>query len=1282
MLLKMDMEVNNKIKKERNAKNKILILFAFCVIILMSNYVYADDNLTLREFEFESKTIKVYTDAIRYHVKANGYENKYKDDLENNFYRYTSGPGRELQTERAKMQGYGNYVMKPDTCLFGFIAFCNIADSVRCNAASTYLTPPNINYCDYTKLVSYTGQTLSGIKTTHMNNFWSLMNSEEFNRYQDIYYYCYYTKKIVDLSGFSLNTLSNIRDNVTNGSKEFLTACTTYSYAIGKDSAPNFEVKKGDMIPFLYVKERSTSEENNENDSYIDDDEFELLKSNPYEIARYVYVALIEGWADNIDNNNLWEEEYQAVFGEQYNNDNLIADLDTLSEWYTQCKDRHKNERGNKGNNLLGSNLDTIIASDYSISQQVEAVDYYLRNIEGIGNYKDTMARNELMAKYMMENSKIDGTIKDYTVGIKFITENLQRGTQEPKNTSTVVLSDFQVIEFNHTLDKDGTSDDDGISDLKELTGRAGGDIAKDRIKWVDITGPLKKTYLSNHSGSDTGFEDELKRLFISNGGSFDENNNKKMIGQFDYKDGHAYYRTTDYISNPVLNDTDFDGIDDNKELADEDKTNGRFKGQCGEISKIDYTNDFRYFFVDNDKYNDELAVMSLIIANGKFVNVFQLLSNDIKQYIEKIGFTNVWLKENFRISDSESIRGKLYIGKKTIQYRVYADGNDNIGQNAYKDVYGIFLMDFDNETNMKYLLANFNIDDIEEYYNNISQDIDEYVDSYIGSNPSDYDSCFWVTGYSMAGGIASHVSPYLIGKGETYTYTFGAPNTTTGGSTANANIKNIINEDDLIPKVVNREEGYGRAGTLYNDSIYDNLQLEYRKLIGNINNYQVSPKITNTIKDRIKSVKSNVTYENFKNMLANGMAKYFANYNKVNDNFNHRFSANESKISTDLKDILNNNVEKVKKAHEIKAYYVIAKSLNGFDLNNYDVGWTEIDDEVESDNVEPDDEYDHIYIEVDWDRRYPPDETQLQLVVDSFKQHNIMLHIDAGEHSVNYDAEEKCGNEITFTYYSNNEEFIRQIVDNNFSFRKKFRYCLYIPEIYLQNESSRNLTLGLADNAPGRMFKIAKQSINIIKKQDGDFEEYSEYKNLEALTFMHELGHTLGLYHGGDEAVNYKPNYVSIMNYSYSGIGLLADNALNFSEYSFPKINDFKHINEKISIDPDNIDNTNDGIRWMIKKDSGEKEPDFGLYWSWDSENIKGVDFNSDGELGNDENINFYISFETEMSINGILNIAKQALFDNFGKYKNCKESINDWNVIHKNILPIETINYVGIMY
>ncbi len=43
--------------------------------------------------------------------------------------------------------------------------------------------------------------------------------------------------------------------------------------------------------------------------------------------------------------------------------------------------------------------------------------------------------------------------------------------------------------------------------------------------------------------------------------------------------------------------------------------------------------------------------------------------------------------------------------------------------------------------------------------------------------------------------------------------------------------------------------------------------------------------------------------------------------------------------------------------------------------------------------------------------------------------------------------------------------------------------------------------------------------------------------------TFMHELGHNLGLQHGGGDDVNFKPNYLSVMNYAFqqSGIPLTA---------------------------------------------------------------------------------------------------------------------------------------------
>jgi hypothetical protein len=37
-----------------------------------------------------------------------------------------------------------------------------------------------------------------------------------------------------------------------------------------------------------------------------------------------------------------------------------------------------------------------------------------------------------------------------------------------------------------------------------------------------------------------------------------------------------------------------------------------------------------------------------------------------------------------------------------------------------------------------------------------------------------------------------------------------------------------------------------------------------------------------------------------------------------------------------------------------------------------------------------------------------------------------------------------------------------------------------------------------------------------------------------QAGTFMHELGHTIGLRHGGGDATNYKPNYYSVMSYAW----------------------------------------------------------------------------------------------------------------------------------------------------
>ncbi len=46
----------------------------------------------------------------------------------------------------------------------------------------------------------------------------------------------------------------------------------------------------------------------------------------------------------------------------------------------------------------------------------------------------------------------------------------------------------------------------------------------------------------------------------------------------------------------------------------------------------------------------------------------------------------------------------------------------------------------------------------------------------------------------------------------------------------------------------------------------------------------------------------------------------------------------------------------------------------------------------------------------------------------------------------------------------------------------------------------------------------------------------------------MHELGHTLGLHHGGNVDANYKPNYLSIMNYAFTYDRLLPTRPLDYS--------------------------------------------------------------------------------------------------------------------------------------
>ncbi len=51
-----------------------------------------------------------------------------------------------------------------------------------------------------------------------------------------------------------------------------------------------------------------------------------------------------------------------------------------------------------------------------------------------------------------------------------------------------------------------------------------------------------------------------------------------------------------------------------------------------------------------------------------------------------------------------------------------------------------------------------------------------------------------------------------------------------------------------------------------------------------------------------------------------------------------------------------------------------------------------------------------------------------------------------------------------------------------------------------------------------------------------------------QAGTLMHEFGHSLGLHHGGRDDVQFKPNYLSVMNYMFQTRGRVPDRPLDYS--------------------------------------------------------------------------------------------------------------------------------------
>lgn len=270
------------------------------------------------------------------------------------------------------------------------------------------------------------------------------------------------------------------------------------------------------------------------------------------------------------------------------------------------------------------------------------------------------------------------------------------------------------------------------------------------------------------------------------------------------------------------------------------------------------------------------------------------------------------------------------------------------------------------------------------------------------------------------------------------------------------------------------------------------------------------------------------------------------------------------------------------------------------------------------------------IFVEIDWmvqpeikvgplilrkETNLAPSKTAMRMVYESFRKEGINLHIDAGPDSVDYVTGNKWGdlsggNEIPYNkHFDLGSGYVNWnlTTENNFSSAREriFKHCMFIYQI-------QNFTIsGKSNDIPGQYFIIANQE---WLRNLGDI--------AVAGTFMHELGHTLGLGHGGvkedgtqDEEM-YKPNYLSIMNYLFQTTGLAGINALDYSQHKLPDL-DESALSETAGIDPFGLtEGTNFGTKLRIAGNNAATVL-----------NIAGVpiDFNQDGTIS--EEISFDVN-------------------------------------------------------
>jgi hypothetical protein len=219
------------------------------------------------------------------------------------------------------------------------------------------------------------------------------------------------------------------------------------------------------------------------------------------------------------------------------------------------------------------------------------------------------------------------------------------------------------------------------------------------------------------------------------------------------------------------------------------------------------------------------------------------------------------------------------------------------------------------------------------------------------------------------------------------------------------------------------------------------------------------------------------------------------------------------------------------------------------------------------------------IFVEIDYMPFHKPTPDDVALLTEAFKNAGDVCNPDKLPGiNLHVEVDEEIGphiNEISINYVKqlrldklgSVEERNHPNSQNIIMNKKDFYKYGFMGHGYT-NPTGKTAYSGFADGIPGKSFLVTLGIGSWTNDTNTNHRTGNIYQKTG--TIMHELGHTLGLRHGGFEDLpNYKPNYVSVLNYAFQTPSLSSSWTLDYSKCKMNSLNE-NALNESEGIGPE----------------------------------------------------------------------------------------------------------------